>query len=173
MHGGRVEARSEGLGRGSEFIVELPVHQRSGAGAPPSPPPVLPFPRRRILVVDDNLDAAETLGELLTALGSVVAVVHSGRDALTEMNAFEPDTVILDIGMPGMDGYEVARRIRSAPEHHDVLLVALTGWGQEHDQRRSTAAGFDYHVVKPPDIDQLRRILVASRDETGASFKAR
>ena len=161
MHGGTVEARSAGPGTGSEFVVELPA---LGAHAPANGDAARPpaFPRRRILVVDDNRDAADTLGELLSALGATVSVAHSGRAALDTFSSFAPDTVLLDIGMPEMDGYEVARRIRAVPAHRDVLLIALTGWGQEHDQRRSLAAGFDHHVVKPPDVDRLRELLATA-----------
>jgi signal transduction histidine kinase/CheY-like chemotaxis protein len=161
MHGGTVEARSAGPGTGSEFVVELPA---LAADAPPNGDAVRPpaFPRRRILVVDDNRDAADTLGELLSALGATVSVAHSGRAALDLFSSFAPDTVLLDIGMPEIDGYEVARRIRALTAHRVVLLIALTGWGQEHDQQRSLAAGFDHHVVKPPDVDRLRELLTTA-----------
>ena len=156
------------LGRGSEFVVELPVVAASAVGPIESSSP-RQFPRRRILIVDDNRDAAETLGELLRALGATVSVAHSGSDALEKLRSFGPDSVLLDIGMPDMDGYEVARRIRATAEYSRILLIALTGWGQEHDQRRSRAAGFDHHVVKPPDIDRLRELLTAGwRDRDSA-----
>ena len=168
LHGGRVEARSDGLGRGSDFVVELPVVTASAVGPSESSSPKQ-FPRRRILIVDDNRDAAETLGELLRALGATVSVAHSGSDALEKLRSFGPDSVLLDIGMPDMDGYEVARRIRATAEYSRILLIALTGWGQEHDQRRSRSAGFDQHVVKPPDIDRLRELLTAGwRDRDSA-----
>jgi CheY-like chemotaxis protein len=93
-------------------------------------------------------------------------VAHCGREALATLDSFAPDSVLLDIGMPDMDGYEVARRIRSTAGHDNVLLIALTGWGQEHDQQRSLAAGFDHHVVKPPDIDKLRDLLTTGWSET-------
>jgi signal transduction histidine kinase len=158
MHGGRVEARSAGSNKGSEFVVELPMLPARVAGD--QPPTVLqPFPSRRILVVDDNRDAAETLGALLEALGATVSVVHSGRSALESLDQFDPDTMLLDIGMPEMDGYEVARQVRATPNHAGTLLIALTGWGQERDYRHSRAAGFDHHMVKPPDIDKLRDLL--------------
>lgn len=162
IHGGRVEARSAGLGAGSEFIVDLPIligrrvrthNARSLA----------PFPPRRILIVDDNRDAGETLGALLTGLGATVSVADSGPAALELLETFQPDAVLMDIGMPEMDGYEVSRRIRADPDRGRVLLIALTGWGQEDDQRRSRAAGFDHHLVKPPDIDKLRDLLTAGR----------
>jgi signal transduction histidine kinase len=158
MHGGRVEARSEGLDRGSEFIVYLPVLAHRGARAVRQASPA-PFPPKRILIVDDNLDAGETLGALLTALGATVSVVQSGRAALERLAAFKPEAVILDIGMPEMDGYEVARHVRRTRDNDGILLIALTGWGQENDQRRARAAGFDHHMVKPPDIDVLRDLL--------------
>jgi signal transduction histidine kinase len=158
MHGGSVEARSEGPGSGSEFVVTLPVIA-GGARAPRSVADPARFPRRRILIVDDNCDAADTLGDLLGALGATVSVAHSGRTALHALDSFHPDAVVLDIGMPEMDGYEVARRIRSMPSHRDVLLIALTGWGQESDHHRSRAAGFDHHIVKPPDVEMLRTLL--------------
>jgi CheY-like chemotaxis protein len=160
MHGGRVEARSDGVGSGSEFVVELPVVTVAGHVLRSDESTIAKrLPRRRVLVVDDNCDAAESLGELLKALGATIRVVHSGREALDILDSFAPDSVLLDIGMPDMDGYEVARRIRSTTEHGDVLLIALTGWGQENDRRRSLAAGFDHHVVKPPDINELRELL--------------
>ena len=168
LHGGRVEARSDGLGRGSEFVVELPVVAANAVSSIESSSP-RQFPRRRILIVDDNRDAAETLGELLRALGATVSIAHSGGDALEKLRSFGPDSVLLDIGMPDMDGYEVARRIRATAEYRRILLIALTGWGQEHDQRRSRAAGIDQHVVKPPDIDRLRELLTAGwRDRDSA-----
>jgi signal transduction histidine kinase/ActR/RegA family two-component response regulator len=161
MHGGHVEARSDGLGRGSEFVVSLPV----ATGVPKQSEPGLPkdFPCRRVLVVDDNRDAAQMLGQLLTALGAEVRVAYSGRSALEVFPEFRPECVLLDIGMPDMDGYEVARRMRATGQGADVLLVALTGWGQEPDQRRSREAGFDHHVVKPPDIDKLRDLIASNR----------
>ena len=160
MHDGRVEARSEGLGAGSEFVVELPILAGRAALAE-KVEAAGRFPSRRLLIVDDNADAGETLGALLTALGSTVSIAHSGREALDRLPGFAPDAVLLDIGMPEMDGCEIARRIRQMPEYRNVLLIALSGWGQEHDQQRSRAAGFDHHLVKPPDIDRLRDLLTA------------
>ena len=161
IHGGRVEASSPGPGAGSEFIVDLPIllgrripaHKARSLGK---------FPPKRILVVDDNRDAAETLGALLSGLGATVSVADSGPAALEILKTFQPEAVLLDIGMPEMDGYEVSRRIRATPGNGRVLLIALTGWGQEDDLRRSRAAGFDHHLVKPPDIDKLRDLLTAT-----------
>src|SRR5262249_33435718 len=151
MHGGHVEARSPGAGRGSEFVVSLPIVARAPAQAE-SADRLDPLPPRRILVVDDNRDAAESLGALLDALGATVTVVHSGEAALAAFDDFAPDAVLLDIGMPGIDGYEVARRIRARSDDRAVLLIALTGWSQEQDHKRSREAGFDHHLVKPVEI---------------------
>ena len=168
IHGGRVEASSPGPGAGSEFIVDLPIllgrriraHKAKSLGK---------FPPRRILVVDDNRDAAETLGALLSGLGATVSVADSGPAALEILKTFQADVVLLDIGMPGMDGYEVSRRIRATPDRGSVLLIALTGWGQADDLRRSRAAGFDHHLVKPPDVDKLRDILMAGSASSPAN----
>jgi signal transduction histidine kinase/ActR/RegA family two-component response regulator len=158
MHGGSVEARSEGLGRGSEFVVTLPVlTERRPVSEEPTA--MTAFPARRILIVDDNQDASDTLGTLLETLGATVRVAHTGRQALDALDEFGPDSVLLDIGMPDMDGYEVARRIRANPKHGEVLLIALTGWGQETDQRQAQLAGFDHHVVKPLRLEKLRELL--------------
>jgi two-component system CheB/CheR fusion protein len=117
-------------------------------------------PRRRVLVVDDNLDAANSLARLLKRLyGQDVRVAHDGPAALESAAEFRPEIVLLDIGMPGMDGYEVARRLRDEPEHAALKIVALTGWGQEADRLRSKAVGFDHHLVKPVDPDDVCRLL--------------
>jgi signal transduction histidine kinase/CheY-like chemotaxis protein len=157
LHGGGVEARSEGIGTGSTFVVTLPVLHDVVADADAGVSP-RPFPSRRILVVDDNRDAADTLGSVLAALGAVVSIAYDGPSALDRIDQFHPDALLLDIGMPGMDGYEVARTIRrrAGPQ---PLLIALTGWGQEQDLRDAGAAGFDHHLVKPPDLDKLRTLL--------------
>ena len=155
MHGGRVEARSRGRLRKRVHRRPADPGRTPGAGTHRRSP-LGSFPSKRILVVDDNRDAAETLGALLSELGATVAVADSGAAALEMLGTFQPEAVLLDIGMPEMDGYEVARRIREAPGHGRVLLVALTGWGQGDDVRRSREAGFDHHLVKPPDLDKLR-----------------
>src|SRR6185436_19308808 len=161
MHGGTVEARSEGPGLGSEFIVRLPVLVEASTAHETSRR-IKPLPSRRILIVDDSRDGGESMAMLLRVLGAEVALAHSGRHALECVDAFRPDVVLLDIGMPGMDGYEVARRIRSNPSNRHMSLIALTGWGQEEDRRRSVAAGFDHHLVKPADIEQLRQLLTVA-----------
>ena len=159
MHGGTIEARSDGPGKGSEFIVRLAlaaaveseaVHPtRVDAGAA----------KRRILVVDDNRDAADSLTLVLESLGADVRVARDGREALEAFDSHEPTVVLLDIGMPGMDGYQVARAIRARRSRGRPALVALTGWGQERDRQRAREAGFDHHLVKPADVDALQRLL--------------
>jgi signal transduction histidine kinase len=158
MHGGRVEARSDGPGRGSEFVVTLPLSEavRPLDGATRA---LERLPARRVLIVDDNGDAAQSLAELLGSLGARVRVAGSGPAALAQLSEFAPEAVLLDIGMPGMDGYEVARRIRSDTSRRGTLLIALTGWGQADDCRRAREAGFDHHMVKPPDLERLREWL--------------
>ncbi|ATB27814.1 hypothetical protein MEBOL_001259 [Melittangium boletus DSM 14713] len=171
LHGGTIEARSEGTGRGSEFIVRLPLaeapattsipapaHVPAPAAAEPreSPPPAA---SRRILVVDDNVDAADTLAELLQTWEHTVWQAHDGLSALKAAEEHHPDVVLLDIGLPGMDGYEVARRLRTGPLGPTLTLVALTGYGQASDRSRAMEAGFDKHFVKPVDIDGLENFL--------------
>jgi signal transduction histidine kinase/CheY-like chemotaxis protein len=166
MHGGSVEAFSKGLGRGSEFVVRLPrldEEHAPPAPAPASPPePGLsedPAQPKRVLVVDDSVDAATTVGEILRMLGNEVVTVHDGLAAVTTAISMKPDVIILDIGLPGIDGYEAARRIRAQEgQRRRVVLIALTGWGQEHDRQRAYAAGFDQHWVKPVGMEQLKKI---------------
>jgi CheY-like chemotaxis protein len=117
-----------------------------------------------VLVVDDNRDAAKSLGQLLKIHGVAVQVVHDGPAALDKVEEFRPHIVLLDLGMPGMDGFEVAQKIRANPAMKDVLLVALTGWGQEEDRRRTHAAGFNHHLVKPLDVALLKPILTPGSD---------
>jgi PAS domain S-box-containing protein len=165
LHGGSIEAASEGPGKGSEFTVTLPLAEaraprvRAGSERKPGGKPLADS---RVLVVDDNHDAAESLGLLLRLLGAEVMVVHDGPSALEAMTAFAPAVVLLDLGMPGMDGLEVARRMRADPRMRNVTLVALTGWGQREDRRRTGEAGFDYHLVKPADMGTLEAILCAA-----------
>jgi len=172
LHGGSVKVKSDGPGKGSEFVIRLPTAVRAareatcGESAPGMPPPRLP--RRRVLVVDDNVDAAESLAVVLRLAGQEVRVVHDGAAALEAAHADRPDVIFLDIGMPGMDGYEVARRLRDDPVLRGAVLVALTGWGQPEDRRRSREAGFDHHIVKPVDPDVMQTLLATApgrRDE--------
>ena len=161
MHGGIVEARSEGPGKGSEFVVRLPLAADFRVALPElgrSPARGVQG-RTRILVVDDSRDGADSLRALLELLGAEVRVEYDGPTALEAVRAFQPEVVLLDIGMPGMDGFEVARRIRLRPESREMTLIALTGWGQEKDRRDSKAAGFDHHLIKPVDMDALQGLL--------------
>ena len=162
LHGGTVEAHSAGLGQGSEFVVRLPL---APARAPAKErrhlrAPVVAAPRR-VLVVDDNRDAAESLGMLLSLMGADVHIAYNGPDALIAVGQHRPAVVLLDLGMPGMSGHEVATRIREHPEFGHVTLIALTGWGQDEDRRRSRVAGFDYHLIKPADIEALQSLFVS------------
>lgn len=159
LHGGGVEARSPGPGAGSEFLVHLPA---MGAAAATLPRTVQASPARslgRILVVDDSPDSGDTTAMVLQALGADVRSVGDGPAALAMLDGFRPDVMLVDIGMPGMDGYEVARRVRAGPLAADIVLIAMTGWGQEEDLRRSRDAGFDHHLVKPMDFDRLESLL--------------
>jgi signal transduction histidine kinase/ActR/RegA family two-component response regulator len=159
-HGGKVEAHSEGLDRGSELVVRLPLPPPDAA-EPPEPQLAAPEAQgpARILLVEDNVDSADALAELLRLWGNEVEVVHDGATAVERACETRPDVVLLDIGLPGMDGYQVAGRLRSHHHLRDALLVALTGYGQETDRRRSAAAGFDHHLVKPVDLGELQRLL--------------
>jgi len=160
MHGGTVEARSEGEGRGSEFVVRLPAALAAAPGpAAIEPEAAAPPARRRVLVVDDNTDAAESLGELLTLLGHEVRTAHDGEAGVEAAEAFRPDVVLMDLGMPKLNGYEAARRIRGRPWGGGAFLVALTGWGQDGDRRQSAEAGFDTHLVKPVNPAALVKLL--------------
>jgi PAS domain S-box-containing protein len=162
MHGGSVEAHSEGLGRGSEFVVRLPsIAPRETRGAKTSgrSDGLGRSPLCRILVVDDNTDAALTLGAMLELQGHEVRTAYDGLAALEIAASFQPDVALLDIGLPGMNGRETARRIRSQPWGREMLLVAVTGWGQGEDKKRSIEAGFDLHMVKPIDHSALEGLL--------------
>jgi CheY-like chemotaxis protein/two-component sensor histidine kinase len=169
LHEGTVQAFSEGLGQGSEFVVRLPVlddaAQVQRAAEPASPERAT---SRRILVVDDNEDSAKSLATLLALNGNRTRVAFDGAAALTAAEQFRPEVVLLDIGMPKMNGFEAARRIREQPWGRDVLLIALTGWGQDRDRRRSQSAGFDAHLVKPVDHAALMRVLASLSTERAA-----
>jgi PAS domain S-box-containing protein len=169
LHDGAVDARSDGPGTGSEFVVRLPL-----VDAPPSVPaegaePAAVTVGRRILVVDDNADAATSLATLLELCGHSTAIAFDGAEALDAAERFAPDAILLDVGMPKLDGYETARRIRALPWGRRVLLVAVTGWGQEADQRRSREAGFDHHLVKPVDPARIAELLASACASAGRS----
>jgi len=163
MHGGTVEVESAGVGQGSEFVVRLPAlaetaeRLRSELAASKSKF----IPSRRILVVDDNRDAADSLAALLKLEGHETQLAHDGVEAVAAAATFKPDLVLLDIGLPKLNGYEAARKIREQPSGKHMMLVAVTGWGQEEDRRRSHSAGFDLHMVKPVDYPALMRLLAA------------
>jgi CheY-like chemotaxis protein/two-component sensor histidine kinase len=165
MHGGTVEAHSEGEGRGSEFVVRLPLAAAAGEPQPPAQASeeAAPPARRRILVVDDNADSADSLGKLLELLGHEVRTAYDGEAGVTAGAAFHPDVVLMDLGMPRLNGYDAARRIREEAWGKRAVLVALTGWGQEGDRRRSQEAGFDAHLVKPVDPADLAKVLAGPR----------
>ncbi|HZM47774.1 MAG TPA: ATP-binding protein [Burkholderiales bacterium] len=174
MHGGTIEAKSEGIGRGSEFIVRLPlVHAAVDAGA--SPRVTCTMPSMRALVVDDNQDAATSLGMVLSMLGADVTTAYDGPAAIDAFAATNPAVVLLDIGMPGMDGYEVARALRRRFPERRPAIVALTGWGQEDDRRRAREAGIDHHLTKPAEMDVLRELLaeIARQDKASPIGPAR
>jgi PAS domain S-box-containing protein len=150
MHGGSIVVHSDGHGRGSEFIVRLPVASSLASDEPSVQPVPNEFStRHRILVVDDNVDAAESLAMLLAIMGNETLTAHDGLKALDLAPAFKPDVIFMDIGMPNLNGYDVGRRIRQQAWGKDIVLVALTGWGQDEDQRRSLEAGLDFHLTKP------------------------
>ena len=157
MHGGSIEARSEGSGCGSEFVVQLPLpdSQSQVCRAPPSAP--VEHTSKRILIVDDNVDAADALHMLLETHGNTVTTAYNGPDALQVVERFQPDLVLLDLGLPGMDGVEVAQRMRSNGVR--TRIIAITGWGQDRDRARTKAAGFDDHLTKPVNTRQLFQVL--------------
>jgi CheY-like chemotaxis protein len=161
MHGGSVQARSDGSGKGSEFIVRLPVVVDATRAAPAADNRSAGASGLRILVADDNRDSTATLGMLLRILGNDVRTAHDGLEAVGEAGEFRPDVILLDIGMPKMNGYEAARKIRSESWGRRVVLIALTGWGQERDRQLSREAGFDHHYVKPVDPATLTKLLAS------------
>ena len=160
LHGGTVRACSEGEGRGSEFIVEMPVAaSREDAVAPRGPGATTPVGSRRVLVADDNRDAADTLGLLLELYGHEVRIAHSGIAALEVAQSFRPNVALLDIAMPDLSGYEVARNLRVAASCPGIVLIALTGYGQDGDKERAQQAGFDHHLTKPVDPSKLEALI--------------
>jgi PAS domain S-box-containing protein len=164
LHGGAVSAASDGPGKGSEFVVRLPIVAESAKTLPQSMPErANPGPTRslRILVVDDNRDSTESLGLLLRLSGHDVRGAYDGLEAIGAADEFRPDVVLLDIGLPKMDGYDVARRLRQEPWGQAMVVIAVTGWGQEEDRQRSIDAGFDHHLVKPVDPLTLLELLAS------------
>src|SRR5262245_48375070 len=161
MHGGRIEARSEGPGQGAEFVIRLPVVV--AAAGPQSvggtEEPAAPKSSLRILIVDDNRDAADSLGMLLRLMGNDTHTAYDGQEGVDVAGEFKPDVVLLGIDLPKLNGYEACRRIREQSWGEKVVLIAVTGWGQEEDRRLAHEAGFDYHMVKPVDPQELMKLL--------------
>ncbi len=160
MHDGTVEVHSVGVGQGSEFVVRLPILVET---AKPAPDPTVSEPMtmtaRRILVVEDNRDSAESLAMLLTLAGNETHTAYDGLEAVEAAATFRPDVILLDIGLPRMNGYEACRLIREQPWGKNMVLVALTGWGQEEDRQKSKDSGFDGHIVKPVEQAAVMKLL--------------
>jgi len=159
MHGGAVEARSEGAGRGTEFLVRLPAMKEAPKGATPAQVEENAAPGSRILVVDDNRDSADSLAMLLSLAGHQTFVVNDGVEAVEAAERHRPETILLDVGLPRMNGHDVCRKIREKPWGQDVMIIAMTGWGQDEDRRKTQDAGFDGHLVKPVNYPALLELL--------------
>ncbi|MFH1159031.1 MAG: ATP-binding protein, partial [Pseudomonadota bacterium] len=162
LHGGTVEAKSQGLKKGSEFTVRLPIMTGAEVSVPATPETAskkAPLTGRRILIIDDNADASMTTQVLLELRGHKVQMAVDGPAGLKAAMIFKPEVILLDIGLPGMDGYEVARRLRGLPETRNVLLIAVSGYGQAEDLRKSKEAGFDHHLLKPADTNELQALI--------------
>jgi CheY-like chemotaxis protein len=163
MHGGQVKAESEGEGKGSTFTVTLPAAADPAAPAPSPAANSQAAAGRRILVVDDNRDGADSLATMLKLLGNEVRTAHDGVAALEVVGQFRPEVILMDVGMPKLNGLEATRRIRAQAWGRDMTIIALTGWGQENDRERSHEAGCDGHLVKPVNLPDLEKLLVDSR----------
>ena len=161
MHGGTVEARSDGLGMGSEFIVRLPITgaERRSEAAPDGDSKASAAAKRRILIVDDNPLGSKSTAMVLRKVGHEVATARDGIEGMENARSFRPDVILLDIALPRLNGFDTARRIRAQPWGKNIYLIALTGYGQDEDRRRSREAGFDYHMVKPVDFSELKKVL--------------
>ena len=169
MHGGSIEAKSDGEGQGSEFVVRLPVLSKPSVvtQAPTIEPG--PSPQRRVLIVDDNKDSADSLAMLLEITGNKTYMAHDGVEAIEAIEKYRPEVVLLDIGLPKLNGHEVCRQVRQQPWGKDIVMIALTGWGQEDDRRKSEEAGFNGHLVKPVDYDRLLELLSSTTKDNGCS----
>ncbi|HET9390982.1 MAG TPA: ATP-binding protein, partial [Steroidobacteraceae bacterium] len=170
LHGGTIEARSAGLGHGTEFIVRLPTEDLEGqavqrAGQSPTRAPAQAQPGLRVLIVDDNPDAGESLALLARSWGHEVAVARDGPSALALAERFQPERALVDIGLPGMNGYELGRRLRDA--HRRLYLIAMTGYGRQTDREAAHAAGFDLHLVKPANLEELEKLLADGGPKSG------
>jgi CheY-like chemotaxis protein len=162
LHGGSIEASSEGRGRGAAFTIALPLPKPVSEDAPSETAAHPEEVRRRVVVIDDNVDSADMMAMFVSTLGGESRVAYSGENGLSLVANFRPDVVLLDIGMPGLDGYETCRRIRKALGE-SVVVVAMTGWGQERDKQQARNAGFDAHLTKPVDPTVLRKLLADVR----------
>jgi len=162
LHGGSLDVTSAGLGQGSRFVMRMPratADARVGI-SPAGVSDVAAVPRsHRVLIVDDNRDFAESLSTMLATLGHEVRIAHDGEQGLTAATQFVPEIAFLDIGMPRMNGYDLATRIRATPAIRGTYLVAVTGWGQESDKQRAQAAGFNVHLIKPAELDRVVAII--------------
>lgn len=167
MHGGTVEAKSAGAGKGSTFVVRIPLASRHLPSAKPQETTTEPAPERlrKVLVVDDNVDVAQTVGWMLQAIGYDYHLVHDGQHALQAAKDFRPDAILLDIGLPGMDGYAVCKTFRQNELFKNIPIIAQTGWGQARDRQLAAEAGFDYHLVKPVALKDLERLLASMMAE--------
>jgi CheY-like chemotaxis protein len=173
MHGGTIHVSSAGLGRGSRFTVRLPLTQSAPAPAPAAEVPAeRPASGCRVLVVDDNQDFATSFAMILRDLGNDVRVEHEGIGGLRAAEAFQPAVAFLDIGLPGQSGYDLARKLRENQRNGSLVLVAVTGWGQETDKLRAAQAGFDHHLVKPIDPRGLPAILQAAAEKRERAGRA-
>jgi PAS domain S-box-containing protein len=168
MHGGAIDARSDGEGHGSEFTVRLPVVTKSAVSLPATDTASQSSIPRRVLIVDDNRDSADSLAMLFEITGNKAFLAYDGVEALEAIEKHRPEVVLLDIGLPKLDGHEVCRRIREKAWGRDIVIIALTGWGQEDDRRKSEQAGFNGHLVKPVDYDRLLSLLaeLTNKDDT-------
>jgi two-component system CheB/CheR fusion protein len=165
MHGGEVRAHSDGPGKGAEFVVELPLEATSADRASPTAVGAKPS-GRRVLVIEDNVDAADSLREVLAFGDHVVEVAYNGPQGLARAREFKPEVVLCDIGLPGMDGFEVARAFRADDALKGVFLVALSGYALPEDLQRAQEAGFDRHLAKPPSLEKLESVLADCADHT-------
>jgi two-component system CheB/CheR fusion protein len=159
LHHGDIEARSEGPGTGAEFTLRLPIVATQPAASVTHAEAPAAGPRKRVLVIEDSVDSADSLNELLTLLGYEVRTAFDGPSGIQEAHRFRPDVILCDLGLPAMDGYSVARALRSDAETASVVLVAVTGYAEADDRRRALEAGFDEHVSKPPDLGTLEGAL--------------
>jgi two-component system CheB/CheR fusion protein len=166
LHDGSVEARSEGLGRGSEFIVRLPVAPSGTTVRSTTRATLAPEKSRRILIVDDNVDSAQSMATLQRLRGHEIRCAFTGAEAVSIAADFAPEVVLLDIGLPGMDGYEVARRLRAMPTLAGTFIVATTGYGGSEDRANAKEAGFDEYLIKPVDLELLREWLRSRAEDT-------